>query len=478
MPPPRNECGPGGRIDRRRVRWQSRQGISAALGDGRRARFRTDPMRDAEPPDRGIGSRTVRERAPGRIAVDATAPPARVVIEGVTPEVDGGRFPAKRVIGEAVAVGADVFAEGHDRLAAVLRFRHARDEAWREVPMEAGPNDRWEATFTVEQLGIYEYVVHAWVDAFASWRTALAKKRDAGLDVTSELLEGAALVRRAAERATDADRQWLSSEAQALAGGGPAATRAARALAPELAARVARHPDRTRETRSERVLRVEVDRERAAYGAWYEMFPRSSGTFADVERRLPYVAGMGFDVLYLPPIHPIGRTHRKGRNNAPVAAAGDPGSPWAIGAAEGGHDAIHPELGTVADFTRLVAAARAQGIEIALDLAFQCSPDHPWVTAHPEWFRHRPDGTVQYAENPPKKYEDIYPLDFETADWRALWEELRRVVLVWVERGVRIFRVDNPHTKPFAFWEWMIREVRARHPDVFFLAEAFTRPKV
>jgi starch synthase (maltosyl-transferring) len=432
-------------------------------------------MRDAAPPRPGTGSRTVSERAPER---SAAGPPPHVVIEGVTPEIDGGRFPVKRVVGDTVTVGADVFAEGHDRLAAVLRFRHAGEDEWHEIPMEPAENDRWKATFTVEQLGTYEYVVHAWVDAFASWRSALAKKRDAELDVTSELLEGSALLGRAAERATGTDREWLRDEAQALAGGGPAAARASRALAPELAAHVARHPDRWRETRYDRVLRVEVDRERAAFGAWYEMFPRSVGTFADVERRLPYVAGMGFDVLYLPPIHPIGCTHRKGRSNAPVAGAADPGSPWAIGTAEGGHDAIHPELGTVADFTRLVAAARAHGLEIALDLAFQCSPDHPWVTAHPQWFRHRPDGTVQYAENPPKKYEDIYPLDFESEDWRALWEELRRVVLGWVERGVRIFRVDNPHTKPFAFWEWLIREVRGRHPEAFFLAEAFTRPKV
>ena len=411
--------------------------------------------------------------------------PPRVVIEGVTPELDGGRFPVKRVVGETVTVGADVFAEGHDRLAAMLRFRRAGDDAWQEAPMEPRVNDRWEATFTVTHLGTYEYVVHAWVDEFASWRSALAKKCDAGLDVTSELLEGAGLLGRAAERASGADRQWLSAQARALGSAGDAAVRAAAGLAPELAACVARHPDRARETRSEQVLRVTVDRERAVFGAWYEMFPRSSarepgrhGTFADVEARVPYVASMGFDVLYLPPIHPIGRTHRKGRNNTAVATPADPGSPWAIGAAEGGHDAVHPELGTLGDFDRLLAAAREHGLEVALDLAFQCSPDHPWVRAHPAWFRRRPDGTVQHAENPPKKYEDIYPLDFESADWRALWEELRRVVLFWVDRGVRIFRVDNPHTKPFAFWEWLIREVRALHPDVFFLAEAFTRPKV
>ncbi len=441
-------------------------------------------MRDAAHPEGIVRSpRAAGERTLGRS--DAAPPPPRVVIEGVTPEIDGGRFPVKRVVGEGVTVGGDVFAEGHDRLAAVLRFRRAGEESWREMPMQPLVNDRWEATFPVAQLGTWEYVAHAWVDEFASWRAGLAKKCEAGLDVASELLEGAVLVRRAAERASGADRQWLSEQARVLGGAGETGARAATALAPELAAAVARYPDRTRETRYERVLRVTVDRERAAFGAWYEMFPRSAasdpgrhGTFADVAARLPYVAAMGFDVVYLPPIHPIGRTHRKGRNNAPSAGPGDPGRPWALGAAEGGHAAVHPELGTLADFDRLLAAARDQGLEIALDLAFQCSPDHPWVAAHPTWFRRRPDGTVQYAENPPKKYQDIYPLDFACEDWRALWEELKRVVLFWVARGVRIFRVDNPHTKPFAFWEWLIREVRAAHPDVFFLAEAFTRPKV
>ena len=443
-------------------------------------------MRDTAQPERDVRSpRAARERAreTPRTAV-ATSPP-RVVIEGVTPQIDGGRFAVKRVVGERVTVGADVFAEGHDRLAAVLRIRRSDEPTWREIPMEPRENDRWEATFTVTELGTYEYVVHAWVDAFASWRGGLAKKSAAGLDVTSELLEGATLLRRAAERARGADRNWLSEQARMVSGTGEMTVRTSAALAPELAACVARHPDRTAETRYDRVLHVTVERERAQAGAWYEMFPRSAaaeagrhGTLADVVARLPYVAGMGFDVLYLPPIHPIGRSHRKGRNNTPTAQAADPGSPWAIGAAEGGHDAVHPELGTLADFDRLVAAARDHGLEIALDLAFQCSPDHPWVPAHPGWFRHRPDGTVQYAENPPKKYQDIYPLDFECRDWRALWDELRRIVLFWVDHGVRIFRVDNPHTKPFAFWEWLIREVRAVQPEVLFLAEAFTRPKV
>ncbi len=427
---------------------------------------------------RATGARA-RERS------DAGASPARVVIEAVTPDIDGGRFPVKRVVGDRVTVGADVFAEGHDRLAAVLRVRFLGEETWREIPMEPLVNDRWEASFAVTQPGTYEYAVHAWVDEFASWRAGLAKKSEAGLEVASELLEGAALVRRVAERASGGDRQWLSDQARVLGGIGETGARVSAALAPTLAACVARHPDRERESRSGRVLQVTVERERAAFGAWYEMFPRSAaseagrhGTFADVAARLPYVAGMGFDIVYLPPIHPIGTTQRKGRNNAPSASPGDPGSPWAIGAAAGGHDAVHPELGTLAEFDRLLAAARDHGLEIALDLAFQCSPDHPWVEAHPAWFRHRPDGTVQYAENPPKKYQDIYPLDFTAEDWRGLWEELRRVVLFWVARGVRIFRVDNPHTKPFTFWEWLIREVRAQHPDVIFLAEAFTRPKV
>ena len=444
-------------------------------------------MRDTAQPERDVRSpRAARERAreSPRPAAATTSPP-RVVIEGVTPEIGGGRFPAKRVVGEVVTVGADVFAEGHDRLAALLRVRRTGDATWQEIPMETRENDRWEAAFTVSELGTYEYTVHAWIDAFASWRGGLAKKCAAGLDVTSELLEGAALIRRTADRARGADRSWLAEQARTVGGTGEMAGRARTGLAPELAACVARHPDRSAETRYGQVLQVRVERERAQYGAWYEMFPRSAspepgrhGTFADVVARLPYVAGMGFDVLYLPPIHPIGRTHRKGPNNAPTAGPADPGSPWAIGAPEGGHDAVHPELGTLTDFDRLVAATREHGLEIALDLAFQCSPDHPWVGAHPGWFRHRPDGTVQYAENPPKKYQDIYPLDFECAEWQALWEELRRIVLFWVDHGVHIFRVDNPHTKPFAFWEWLIAETARDHPDVIFLSEAFTRPKV
>jgi starch synthase (maltosyl-transferring) len=416
---------------------------------------------------------------------EATAVPPRVLIEGVAPEIDGGRFPIKRVVGGTVCVSADVFAEGHDRLAAVLCARQAGETTWREVAMHPLVDDRWQGAFTVSQLGEYEYTIVAWVDHFESWRDALQKKVEAGQDVRSELLEGAELIRQAAARARGADREFLESQADVVGAAGKQGGDVAAADAAELVDCMARYPDRSRAATYGRTLRVQVDPERAAFGAWYEMFPRSCapepgrhGTFNDCIARLPYVAGMGFDVLYLPPIHPIGVTHRKGANNTPGAGLDDPGSPWAIGALEGGHTAVHPALGTLEDFDALVAAARAQHLEIALDLAFQCSPDHPWVREHPEWFRWRPDGTVQYAENPPKKYQDIFPLHFETEHWRELWEELKRVVLFWIDRGVGIFRVDNPHTKPFAFWEWLIREVRREHPHVIFLAEAFTRPKV
>jgi starch synthase (maltosyl-transferring) len=411
-------------------------------------------------------------------------PPSRVVIECVVPAIDGGSYPVKRVAGEALLVHADVFADGHDELTAVLRYRRAGEEEWREVPMEPVGHDRWRAEIVPDALGRYEYAVQAWIDRFASWRGGLAKKVAAGLAVAGELLEGAGIIRGAAARATGSDKAWLDEQAAIIGGAGMKNDRVEAALCAALADCMRRHPDRSGAATSA-ALPLWVDRERARFGAWYEMFPRSSaaepgrhGTFRDCEARLPYIAGMGFDVLYLPPIHPIGTTHRKGKNNAPAAAPDDVGSPWAIGAPEGGHTAVHPALGTLADFDRLVAAARGHGIEIALDLAFQCSPDHPYVKEHPQWFRRRPDGTIQHAENPPKKYEDIYPLDFENPDWQALWHELKRVVLFWVGRGVSIFRVDNPHTKPFPFWDWLIAEVRSLHPEVLFLAEAFTRPKV
>jgi starch synthase (maltosyl-transferring) len=407
-----------------------------------------------------------------------------VVIECVEPEIDGGQFPVKRTVGEEVVVSADIFADGHDQLAAVLRYRRGPSAEWVEVPMRELGNDRWTAGFLVTDLGQYEYTVQAWVDRFASWRKGLAKKVSAGQDVGADLLEGAELVRAAARHTAGGDADWLRQQADALAHSGDPSARVQLALDSALEAVMARHPDRGPGATYDRKLVVLVERERARFGAWYELFPRSTGepgrhgTFQDVERRLPYVAAMGFDVLYLPPIHPIGRSFRKGPNNTLAAGPDAPGSPWAIGAEEGGHTAVHPQLGTLADFDRLVEAARRHGLEIALDVAFQCSPDHPYVRERPEWFRHRPDGSIKYAENPPKKYQDIYPLDFECADWRALWEELLGVVLFWCGHGVRIFRVDNPHTKPFRFWHWLIAGVRQRYPDALFLSEAFTRPKV
>ena len=366
---------------------------------------------------------------------------ARVVIENITPQVDGGRFPIKRVVGEPVVVEADAFADGHDLVSAVLLYRPERAQEWNRVPMAPLGDDRWTARFVPREMGRYRYTVTAWVDHLATWRRDLARKQAAGQDVRVALVRGEQLEK------TGLDAETVVEYAPAF--------------------------------------EVDVDRERARYSTWYEMFPRSAGdapglhgTLADCVARLPYVASMGFDVLYLAPIHPIGLTERKGPNNRPGTSTSDPGSPWAIGAASGGHKAIHPELGTLEDFKTLVAKAKALNIEVALDIAFQSSPDHPYVHEHPEWFLKRPDGTIQYAENPPKKYQDIYPFHFETEHWRALWAEFKSVLEFWIEQGVRIFRVDNPHTKPFALWQWIISEVKRSHPDVLFLAEAFTRPKV
>ncbi|MDH3495188.1 MAG: alpha-1,4-glucan--maltose-1-phosphate maltosyltransferase [Gemmatimonadota bacterium] len=408
----------------------------------------------------------------------------RVWIENVRPRVDDGAFPIKRTVGERVVVTADGFTDGHDRLGVALRWRAASEAEWHEVPMQARPNDVWQAEFPIARLERHVYTVAGWVDPFAGWRDGLAKKHEAGQDVASELLEGAALIREAAARAAGPDATWLRDMAAALESAATPSRRVERALAEDLRVQMARWPDRSRETVHERCYAVDVNRERARAGAWYEMFPRSSrpdgrhGTLRDAETRLPDIARMGFDVLYLPPIHPIGRSYRKGPNNTLDAGPDDPGSPWAIGAAEGGHTAVHPELGTLEDFDRFRAACERHGLELALDLAFQCSPDHPWVRAHPEWFRHRPDGTIKYAENPPKKYQDIYPLDFDSEDWRGLWQALLEVTRFWCARGVGIFRVDNPHTKPFRFWRWLIAEIKREYPETVFLSEAFTRPKV
>jgi starch synthase (maltosyl-transferring) len=397
----------------------------------------------------------------------------RVVIENVRPAVDGGLFPVKRVVGEKVRVTADVFADGHDSLKAVLLYRREEENAWTEVPMRLLGNDLWEASFVVEGLCGYVYTVSAWVDRFVSWRETVRKKHEAEQDVGVELAAGAKLVDEAAARATAEDAKRLKRYAEML--------RSAGAEDPEVP--VYACADRSNAVTCDKQYHVSVDRPRALFSAWYELFPRSCkpgghGTLRDCVDMLPEIAAMGFDVLYLPPIHPIGTTNRKGRNNSPAAKRGEPGSPWAIGSTEGGHTAVNPALGTTDDLERLVAACVDHGMELAIDIALQCSPDHPYVKQHPEWFRWRPDGSIQFAENPPKKYEDVVPLDFETPAWRDLWEEMRNVIVLWAGKGVRIFRVDNPHTKPFVFWEWLIAEVRQRYPDVLFLAEAFTRPKV
>jgi len=413
----------------------------------------------------------------------------RVIVEGVHPEVDGGRFPIKRTVGEDVIVGADIFADGHDALGAVLLYRKRGESEWLEVPMQPLGNDRWQARFRIDELTPYEYTIEGWVDRFGSWRHEVSKKFGAGQDLKSELLEGAALVRDAllrAPEAADDDHRVLSETAASLgdeALGQPERVAAALAVAVESA--MARFVDRSLATRYARELQVTVERERARFGAWYEMFPRSSGsnpdrsgTFKDAEERLPYIASMGFEVLYLPPIHPIGRAFRKGRNNTLDPGPDDVGSPWAIGSDAGGHDAVEPGLGTIEDFDRFVKAAQRWRLEIALDLAYQASPDHPYVNEHPAWFRQRPDGTIKYAENPPKKYQDIYPINFESAEWQSLWTELKRVIEFWIGHGVKIFRVDNPHTKSFRFWEWALADIKRQHPDTIFLSEAFTRPKV
>ena len=408
---------------------------------------------------------------------------ARVKIEAVQPEIDSGRFPIKRAVGEKVAVEADIFTDGHDQLSAVLKYRIAEAREWNEMPMEPMVNDRWRGEFVVGDMGCYLYTIEAWIDRFRSWRQGFAKKVEADQELSVDLAAGALLIEQASGRAAGEDKTKLDAYAASLR---PNTGRiSARALDDELSALMEKYPDRRSVAAYDKQLRVTVDRSKARFSTWYEMFPRSSateaarhGNFKDCEGRLPYVASMGFDVLYLPPLHPIGHSFRKGKNNVLVAAANDVGSPWAIGNNEGGHKATHPQLGTLEDFQRLVAKAKEFGIEIALDLAYQCSPDHPYVKEHPEWFRKRPDNSVQYAENPPKKYQDIYPFDFEAECWRELWRELKSILLFWLDQGVRIFRVDNPHTKPFPFWEWVIGEIKKEHPGVIFLAEAFTRPKV
>ncbi|MCW2964578.1 MAG: alpha amylase, catalytic region [Actinomycetia bacterium] len=402
-------------------------------------------------------------------------PPPRIQIEDPAPRVDCGRYPAKACVGDTVDAFATVFKDGHDVLRAVVRYHGPGEDDWHESPMHRVDahvdGDRWQGSFPVTRQGRWTWTVEAWTDQLATWRSEIERKVAAGQeDLSGELSEGAVLLRAIAERAGGEDAARLGQTAERLT--------VDAALDPELLAIAERHPDRLASSVLDEPIALEVDRVRARFGSWYELFPRSWGGLQGVRDVVPDLAELGFDVLYLPPIHPIGTTNRKGRNNALVAGPDDPGSPWAIGGPDGGHDAIHPDLGTIDDFDALIATANEHGIEIALDFAIQCSPDHPWLKEHPDWFHRRPDGTLKYAENPPKKYQDIYNVNFESEDWQGLWQALLDVVLFWVGRGITVFRVDNPHTKPVPFWEWLIREVRNEHPDVIFLAEAFTRPSM
>ena len=426
-----------------------------------------------------------REGAERRRSAGAMTTVSHLVIEQVTPEVDGGRHAAKRVVGDVCEVGAAIFKDGHDLLAARLRFRGPDEGAWQTSPLiyrfEA---DRWVGGFPVDRIGRWSFTIEAWTDRWGTWRSGLEKKMNAGQDVHLELEEGALLLDGTARRLRFGEQRTRLQQAAARLrdSDGDMNARGQFALAPELALLMAEHyiPDDLTSYRHE--LPLQVDRPAAAFASWYEFFPRSTGpqgghgTFRDAQEMLPRIAELGYDVVYLPPIHPIGHTFRKGRNNSLTPTSSDVGSPWAIGNEDGGHTAVAPELGTVEDFEAFVRRAAELGLEVALDYALQCSPDHPWVHEHPDWFVQRPDGSIQYAENPPKKYQDIYPLNFWTDDREALWNACRDILLFWIARGVKTFRVDNPHTKPFAFWEWAIREVQREHPDTVFLAEAFTRP--
>jgi len=421
----------------------------------------------------------------GKTMKSEPATSSSIVIEAVQPEIDSGRWPIKREVGDRLEVSADIFKEGHDVLACLLRYRLAKEDGWREVPMEFVDNDRWAGHFDLTHNTRYRYSIGAYVNLFESWRIEVTKKHEAGERIESELLEGRTLVEATAKRATGGDKAKLTEWLGRWRTGDSIATQLEAALHNDLKALVERHQERRAWTVYDRELEVVVDRGLARYGAWYEFFPRSQGTtpgrgttFQECEARLPAIKAMGFDVVYITPIHPIGRTNRKGKNNSLTPLPTDPGSPYAIGNELGGHDAIEPSLGTIKDFDHFQEAVRAQGMEIAMDFAINCSPDHPYVKAHPEWFAHRPDGTIKYAENPPKKYQDIYNVDFYCEDWRGLWNEMKRVILHWAGHGVRIFRVDNPHTKPVAFWTWLIREVQEQYPDAIFLSEAFTKPKM
>lgn len=405
---------------------------------------------------------------------------ARVMIENVQPQVDGGRYPAKRAVGERVEVSADIFADGHDHIRAEILYRKKNEQAWRSVEMKAAGNDAWKGSFVVAEQTPYVFTVQAWIDHFETWFDGFKKKANAKLDVKLELQEGAAILRTLAK----GKNKDLLKISEKLADTSTYNESIRFVVSDDFESLVHQYPLRIVESQFAGECSIQVEPAKALFSSWYELFPRSTsldgkhGTFNDVVKLLPRIASMGFDVLYMPPIHPIGKINRKGKNNSVRSAAGEPGSPWAIGSDEGGHKAVQPALGSLSDFKNLIAEAKRRGIDVALDLAYQCAPDHPYVKEHPEWFKQRPDGSIQYAENPPKKYQDIYPFDFECRDWKLLWDELLSVILFWVENGIRVFRVDNPHTKPLPFWEWAIAETHKLHPDIIFLSEAFTRPKI
>ena len=414
-----------------------------------------------------------------------------IAIQNVSPQVDGGRRRAKAVVGDTVHIEADILRDGPNVLGAVIRYKSAGDARWNESPLTEGLNDRWSGHFQPTAVGVCRYTIEAWTDRFATWRRDLSKKVEAGQDVGVELEEGAILLEAHVRAVPRAQRKVVLEALEMLrkrpakgGRGGFEDPRVEVALDPAIAALMRRHHDRSGSSTYKPALELRVDRPRARFGAWYEFFPRSTGTakkhgtFVTSKKLLPVIADLGFDIVYLPPVHPIGDTARKGKNNALTAESGDVGVPWAIGSKDGGHKAIHPELGTIDDFDDFVAVTEKLGMEVCIDFAIQCSPDHPWVTEHPEWFHHRPDGSIKYAENPPKKYQDIYPINFESSEWAALWTELKRVIEFWISHGVKVFRVDNPHTKPFQFWEWALADIKRRHPDTIFLSEAFTRPKV
>lgn len=409
----------------------------------------------------------------------------RVVIEHVRPEVNGGRFFIKRIVGEDIKVSAHIFSDGHDYIRAALLYKNEKEKRWSEVPMQDHVNDEWSGSFTVKKRGFYHYKIEGWVDHLYNWYKGFLKKEAAGQQMQVELLIGANLLKSTAANYSKAKAAPLLKLAKLFEKEEAYQEAVGQVLSPGFKQLVEDHPFKQFQTIYDNNLRVRVGREKELFSSWYEFFPRSTaktpgehGTFKDCHRILPRIKEMGFDVLYFPPIHPVGQINRKGKNNVVNAQADDPGSPWAIGSKEGGHKAINPDLGTLEDFKSLIAAAKKQGIEIAMDIAFQCAPDHPYIKKHPDWFIWRPDGTIMYAENPPKKYQDIVPINFETTDWENLWEELKSIFLYWMEQGISIFRIDNPHTKPFRFWEWVITEVQKVNPDAIFLSEAFTRPKI